>query len=351
MKTPLLKYKNKKIAMLIRWVLLFLIVVFLYKVFWPRHYNVQSREKEINSTFWHLSTGSIIGYTYIPATSKEAQAYPIVYLHGGPGGAISKRIIDDLNPLSNSGFNLYFYDQVGSGTSSRLSDISEYTVQRHVDDLDEIITKINSGKVTLIGQSWGAVLAAVYVSKHAERINKIIFTSPGPIYPIINTEINIPARDSFRLRTPFYTNKAATEASTNIRIKAITFFATQFGKKMASDKEVDEYANFLDSKAYKSALCDTSVNLANRSGSGFYAGIMTYKSILLLKNFRDKIKGINMPVLILKGQCDNQPWGATNEYLILFPNHKFALIPNAGHFINVEQHETYFREIKNFLLQ
>jgi hypothetical protein len=32
------------------------------------------------------------------------------------------------------------------------------------------------------------------------------------------------------------------------------------------------------------------------------------KNILELKAFREKIKGINKPVLILKGQYDNQPW-------------------------------------------
>ncbi len=309
------------------------------------------REKEINSSFWQLSTGSTIGYTHIASTTKKTEGYPIIYLHGGPGGAISKRLIVDLKPLSEDGFDLYFYDQVGSGTSSRLSDISGYTVQRQVDDLNEIITKINSGKVILIGQSWGAVLAATYFSKHPERIAKIIFTSPGPVYPINNAEINTPTPDSFRLRPPFFTNKAVNETSTNIRIKAITLFATWFGKKIASDKEVDEYADFVDSKAYKSALCDTSINLENRGSNGFFAGIMTYKSVLLLNDFREKIRGTNMKVLILKGQCDNQPWGATHEYLSLFPNHNFVLIPNAGHFINVEQHEIYIREIKNFLLQ
>lgn len=343
--------KNKKVVKIIRWAFLILLIVFLYTIFWPRHYNAQLKGKQINNAFWQLSTGSTIGYTYISATSKETGDYPIIYLHGGPGGAISQRVIEDLRPLSEAGFDLYFYDQVGSGASSRLNDISEYTVQRQVDDLNEIITKINSGKVILIGQSWGSILAAAYLSKHPERIHKIIFTSPGPIYPINKAAINIPAPDSFRLRAPLYTNKAATESSTNIRIKAITFFATRFGKKIGSDEEVDEYADFLDSKAYKSALCDTSVNLANRGSNGFFASIMTYKSVLGLKDFREKIKGINMPVLILKGQCDNQPWGATNEYLSLFPNHKFVLIPNAGHFINVEQHEMYIREIKNFLLQ
>ena len=203
----------------------------------------------------------------------------------------------------------------------------------------------------LIGQSWGSVLAAAFLSKYPERIDKVIFTSPGPIYPINFDLLNIPAPDSLKLRAPLYTNKIANESSTNIRIKVITFLATHFGKKMASDKEVDEYANFLDARASKSVLCDTSINLVNRGTSGFYASIMTYKSILELKDFREKIKGINMPVLILKGQCDNQPWGATSEYLSLFPNHKFVLIPNAGHYINIEKHEIYIREITNFLLQ
>lgn len=344
-------YKNKKGISIIRLTLLILLIVFSYKVFWPRHYNVQSRKRDINTSFWKLTTGSTIGYTYLSPTAIKTKAYPIIYLHGGPGGAISTQVIDDLKPLCNLGFKLYFYDQVGSGASNRLSDISEYTVQRQLDDLHEIISKINSVKVILIGQSWGSVLAAAYVAKHPERIDKIVFTSPGPIYPINNAAINIPAPDSFGIRAPLYTNKAANESSTNIRIKAITFFATHFGKKIALDKEVDEYADFLDAKANKSALCDTSIHLIKGGSNGFFASIMTYKSILLLKDFREKIKGVNMPVLILKGQCDNQPWGATNEYLSLFPNHKFVLIPNAGHFINVEQHEKYISEIKNFLLQ
>lgn len=344
-------HKNNKVRWIIRFTLLMLLIVFAYKVFSPRHYAVSANEKALNNSIWQLPSGSKIGYTYISSSSKEKQPFPIIYLHGGPGGAISKRIIEDLKPLSANGFDLYFYDQVGSGASIRLSNISEYTVQRQIDDLNEIITKINSKKVILIGQSWGSVLAAAFLSKYPERIDKVIFTSPGPIYPINFDLLNIPAPDSLKLRAPLYTNKIANESSTNIRIKVITFLATHFGKKMASDKEVDEYANFLDARASKSVLCDTSINLVNRGTSGFYASIMTYKSILELKDFREKIKGINMPVLILKGQCDNQPWGATSEYLSLFPNHKFVLIPNAGHYINIEKHEIYIREITNFLLQ
>jgi pimeloyl-ACP methyl ester carboxylesterase len=51
----------------------------------------------------------------------------------------------------------------------------------------------------------------------------------------------------------------------------------------------------------------------------------------------------------MKGQCDNQKWGFTNEYLVLFRNHQFAFIPDAGHFISVEQPESYIKAIKEFI--
>ncbi|MFN8145561.1 MAG: alpha/beta hydrolase [Bacteroidia bacterium] len=341
----------KNVKRILRWVLILSFIFLLYLLFWPRHYKAQIREKDLTNQVWKLSTGSSIGFTYIPSGLQEHQPYPIIYLHGGPGGAISKRVVDDLKRLSNFGFDLYFYDQVGSGNSTRLINISDYTVQRHINDLYEIIKNIHSEKVILIGQSWGAILAAAYLSQHPETIDKIIFTSPGPVYPINNAEINFPAPDSLKIRKPLYTNKEANTSAGNIRMSTIKFIATRFAKKIASDKEVDQFADFLDTKSYKSALCDTSVVLQNRGGNGYYAGIMTYNDLFKMKDFRANIRGMNIPVLILKGECDNQPWGATQEYLSLFPNHKFILVPNAGHFINVEQPEIYIREIKNFLVQ
>jgi pimeloyl-ACP methyl ester carboxylesterase len=35
----------------------------------------------------------------------------------------------------------------------------------------------------------------------------------------------------------------------------------------------------------------------------------------------------------MKGECDNQKWGFTNEYLELFKNSELKIIPGAGHFI------------------
>jgi proline iminopeptidase len=51
----------------------------------------------------------------------------------------------------------------------------------------------------------------------------------------------------------------------------------------------------------------------------------------------------------MKGQYDNQKWGFTKEYLDLLNNATLNLIPKAGHFIDAEQPELYYKEITDFL--
>ncbi len=53
----------------------------------------------------------------------------------------------------------------------------------------------------------------------------------------------------------------------------------------------------------------------------------------------------------MKGQCDNQKWGYTQEYLKLYPNSELVVIPNAGHAIYIEQPIQYIKTIKKFLKQ
>ena len=76
---------------------------------------------------------------------------------------------------------------------------------------------------------------------------------------------------------------------------------------------------------------------------------MTLKSFNETQNVRPKINGINIPLLLMKGQCDAMPWAYMKEYMDLFPNHVVRIIPEAGHSISVEQPELYRKYIREFL--
>lgn len=339
---------KRNISRVIKYTLLVFLVIFLFKIFWPRNYNVPQSELRASTKYWNLSTGSKIGYTYIQGIGIKKN-YPIIYLHGGPGGYVSDRDIRVLSPLAQDGYDIYFYDQIGSGQSARIDNINDYTFDRHLKDLKEIISNIGAEKVILIGQSWGAILATLFTADNSAMVEKIILSSPGPIYPVRQELRNVMPPDSLHAKTAFYSNNQGNEKTNNLRIKTIRFWATTFHKKMASDQEADEFATYLNFEVNKSTVCDTTKILKSEAGSGFYASVMTFKSLGQIEDPRPKLKNSNIPALVLKGQCDNQKWGFTNEYLELFINHQFVFIPGAGHFISVEQPESYIKAIKEFL--
>ena len=339
---------KRNIFKFIKYTLVVFLVIFLNKTFWPRKYNVPKSQLRASTKYWNLSTGSKIGYTFIKGIGSKNN-YPIIYLHGGPGGFVSDRDISVLTPLAEDGYDIYLYDQIGSGQSARLECINDYTVGRHVKDLKEIVSKVGAEKVILIGQSWGAILATLFTADNPEKVEKIILSSPGPIYPVRQVLKNVTPPDSLHLRTPFYSNNQGNEKANNLRIKTITFWATKFHKKLTSDKEVDDFATYLNFEVNKSTVCDTAKIVKAVAGSGFYAAVMTFKSLGQVQDPRPKLKISNIPTLVMKGQCDNQKWGFTNEYLELFLKSQFAFIPDAGHFISVEQSESYIKAIKGFL--
>ncbi len=96
-----------------------------------------------------------------------------------------------MSQLSDDGYDIYLYDQIGGGHSGRLDNINDYTADRHKSDLEEIIKNIGATKIILIGQSWGAILANLFIIENSEKVNRMILTGPGPILPIRKELSNI----------------------------------------------------------------------------------------------------------------------------------------------------------------
>lgn len=314
----------------------------------PRNYDVTAFNPRQGTQYWELPTGSGIGYTLIPAKGDK-KPYPVIFLQGGPGSPISDENIRLFSLLADHGYNVYLYDQVGCGHSDRLKKIGEYTAMRHKRDLEEIFKKIGAPKVILVGQSWGAILATLFIADNPGKVIKAIFSGPGPIIPFNSKLASIQPPDSLQLKKPFYSNSDANRNINNPRSRFVAFGAAKFGVKLASDKEMDGFQTYLDQELSRSTVCDTSVHRTAVPGGGFYAQLMTVKSFRVTEDPRPKLKNCKVPVLIMKGQCDNQPWGFTKEYFDLFSNHRFAYFPDAGHSISAEQPERFLKEILDFI--
>src|SRR5918994_7506902 len=112
-----------------------------------------------NQHFWELPTGSRIAHVRLPAKGR-ARTIPVIFLHGGPGIPDMRGDARYFGQLSREGFDVYIYDLVGRGSSSRLDDPRHYTLGRDVRDLEEVRRKIGAERMILVGHSHGGMVAA-----------------------------------------------------------------------------------------------------------------------------------------------------------------------------------------------
>jgi proline iminopeptidase len=341
---------KKKILKFTKWAILICVAIFIVKGCIPTKLDMPSIKPRTTTQYWNLPTGSKIAYTHI-ASSGVKKPYPIIYLHGGPGGYVYTKNIETLGKLSALGYDVYLYDQVGCGLSERLEEVNEYTAVRHIKDLEEIIKLLGVEKVIFVGQSWGGALAVLYSADNLDKVDRIVFTCPGAIKPANEELEKVKSPDSLNLKEPYNPNAKVLPIVLNPRYVSIGIWARFFGKKLATDKEADAYLTSMANVFTKGLVCNPANVLKEEGGAGSYCNLNTSVSYGSLKDPRIKLKNNKIPVLVMKGQYDNIDWGYTKEYLDLFSNSKLKLIPNAGHQIFAEQSELYTKTIKNFLVQ
>ena len=169
---------------IISWSCLLVMLWTLGRILTPSSYDVPEIQETPNLAHWELPTGSKIAYLHLEGEGGSSKS-PIIYLHGGPGGLIRDEVVQSLKPLTALGHDLYFYDQIGSGHSGRLENITEYSVERHQKDLEAILEKIQAPHIILMGHSWGCLLDINYLQNHPKTTRKknSSWKFQDPFYP------------------------------------------------------------------------------------------------------------------------------------------------------------------------
>ncbi|HEU5265294.1 MAG TPA: alpha/beta fold hydrolase, partial [Jatrophihabitans sp.] len=87
----------------------------------------------------------------------------VLLLHGGPGSTHEYLEAFD-SCLPAAGVEYYFYDQLGSGHSDVPDDESLWSLERFVDEVEQVRIALGLGRrnFVLYGHSWGGILAIEY---------------------------------------------------------------------------------------------------------------------------------------------------------------------------------------------
>lgn len=101
---------------------------------------------------------------------------PVVFLHGGPGGGISKNHRRLFDPAH---YRIILFDQRGAGLSrpnaaEDLRALENNTTWDLVADLEKIRLHLNINRWVVFGGSWGSTLALAYAEAHPAQVSGLI---------------------------------------------------------------------------------------------------------------------------------------------------------------------------------
>jgi proline iminopeptidase len=273
---------------------------------------------------------------------------PALVIHGGPGNPP----VDPwsgLEPLEGE-FRFYFYDQRGCGESTRPFDtfVSKNYYENmtalnktlglgaQVADIERIRRILGAEKITLIGHSFGGFIAALYAAEFPERVEQLVLISPadmlimpqegGGLFPLVRERLPEPERVGFDAFLKEYLN-----------------FQNIFSKSEADlvgmNNRLGEY--------YLQAYPNAPQAAQGRPGGWMVWGI--YLSLGQRHDYRKAMTSTAFPVLILHGAEDLQSEETTRQYLGIYPDAEFAVIPGATHFMFEENAAEFARAVGEFL--
>jgi len=259
---------------------------------------------------------------------------PLIVIHGGPG-LTQDYLLPQLNELAENNF-VIFYDQRGCGRST--GEINEQTINipTFVNDLDNIRMAFNFDKVSILGHSWGGFLAMCYAIAHPDALNRLILSSP---IPASSEDFALFINERTRRISPYQDEMTAIRNSREFR---------------EGNPDTIERLHRIIFRTYcylpeKADLLNLRMTpVASINGAKIFELI---RENTFNKSFdlRAALKALKIPTLVIHGDADPIPAITAQNIHESIPGSTYVLLKNCGHFPYVEQPDTYFNSLKDFL--
>ncbi len=260
-----------------------------------------------------------------------ADADPLLLLHGGPG-AHHDYLYPQFLALAER-YRLITYDQRGGG-QSRTDAPAPITWRTQVDDLAAVCRECDLRAPTIVGYSWGALLAMLYTITAGEdpaypRPARLILVSPAPITRAW--------RDTFEQTLA---ERQASDAIAGAR-RALAASDLRSHDPDAYRQRAFELsvAGYFADPARATAL--TPFRVTGKVQQSIWESLGRY-------DLGQKLRAVHVPALVVHGRQDPIPL-ASAEAAADALRARFVALDDCGHVPYVEQPDALFGAIETFL--
>jgi proline iminopeptidase len=257
---------------------------------------------------------------------------PLLIINGGPG--MNSDGFENLAISLSKNNQTIIYDQRGTGKSVlKTLDSTTITMKLMMDDMESIRKELKIEKWSILGHSFGGMVASYYASLYPEHIDKLILSSSGGIdLGLLNyagktiiSKLSATERDSVN-----YWTKKIDEGDTS------HYARLQRGKNLAP-------AYILDKKFIPI--------IAERltQGNGTINQLMWTDLQKINFDCASTLRTYKKPVLIIQGKQDIiKPETAERAYEV-FSNSKIVYIDHSVHYGWLDNKDVFFTEVNSFL--
>ena len=284
--------------------------------------------------------GVLIYYTEV------GRGAPLLIVHGGPG-ASHDYFLPYLLPLARQN-RLIFIDERGSGRSEKLEDPGGYTVENMVEDVEAVRQSLKLGKISLLGHSYGGVLAQAYALKYQKNLSHLILCST--FYS--TSEMNRVFQKELAAMDPEARKKIEDLEKDGLFGKGKPWEKGRYPSDYMEAAWGDGYFPYLYQRR-PDANYDPAGNGAMswdlyREMWGSH-GEFVIDGNLKSVEYGDRLKNITVPTLITAGDHDECDPIQSKEMQQKIAGSKLVILPQSGHMTFVDQPGLYLKAVGEFL--
>ena len=260
-------------------------------------------------------------------------ATPLLVLHGGPG-ASHEYLLPQMLELADD-YRLIFYDQRGGG-QSRTNDREPVTWKTQVADVDAVIQEFSLDPATVIGYSWGGLLALLFAIESAagrtrSHVARLVLIDPASV----NAEYRREFEAEFARRQ---NSEAVTRLREELAASGLRKSDPEAHRQRAFELSV---AGFFADPAAAHDL--TPFRVMARVQDSVWQSLGEYDL-----SRRKQLDSVHVPALVVHGREDPIPL-ESSEVIARALRAPLVTIDGAGHVPYVERPAELFAAIRSFL--
>ena len=265
----------------------------------------------------------------------EGDKTPLLLLHGGPGS--SSYYLEPLKELSKDR-PVIFIDQLGCGRSTRITDTTLMTIEKNVEQLEQVRKALKLERFYLYGHSWGTMLGMDYYLKYPKGIQALIFASP-----LFSTQVWTQDADTLIAALPEATQKAIRESdeqknytSESYKQAMKVYYKAHLRRGNDTKSRKDTLDRYFGEKVYT-----------------YMWGPSEFKATgnLLHYDRLKELRTIKIPTLLTAGEYDEARPSSVRYYTSLIPGAQFQVISNAAHVTMGDNPKENNRVLSEFLFK